>query len=317
MAVPMAVASIVPKSFVLQMANEDEDMALGLPREIVKGPKRTAGRAITEDHVEVQVAIVGENPARDAQAAAINALAEELHVKWGGVKALSVGTLPTEISANDLVPATEAWSATVGMDDATMRAAQVSLEFGHFMVTGPYRSGRSEALRTIAHGLAQSTPDLDVLIVAPRRSPLRELTSPRIALATNPGEIEQKFTALAESLAERTSTSPPLLVVIDDAIELGEGPVSIALDAILRLGLDGNVRVAAAFESSGLRTSFTAWIREIKKHKNGVLLDPDRDLDGDILGVRLARSSGGKLPEGRGFLVRDGQPALCQLALVD
>jgi S-DNA-T family DNA segregation ATPase FtsK/SpoIIIE len=317
MAVPMAVASIVPKSFVLQMANEDEDMSLGLPRDFIKGPKRTAGRAITEDHIEVQVAIVGDNPARDGQAAAIGKLAEELHVKWGGVKALAVGTLPTEVSANELVPATEAWMATVGIDDATMRSAQISLEFGHFIVTGPYRSGRSEALRTIAHGLAQSTPDLDVLILAPRRTPLRDLSSPRIELATSAAEIEEKLAALSESLAERSSTSPPLLVVVDDALELGEGPTAMSLDSILRLGVDANVRVVAAFESSGMRTSFTSWVREIKKHKNGVLLDPDRDLDGDILGIRLGRSSGGKLPEGRGFLVRDGQPALCQLALVD
>jgi S-DNA-T family DNA segregation ATPase FtsK/SpoIIIE len=45
-----------------------------------------------------------------------------------------------------------------------------------------------------------------------------------------------------------------------------------------------------------------------------VLLQPDVDVDGDLLGVVLPRRRRGATLPGRGFLVNDGQAGLVQLA---
>lgn len=315
LAVPTAVASVIPKKFVLQMATDDESVALGIERDVIRGPKRPPGRAIMEDGFEVQFAIIGEHPTRESQALAISELGEELAARWGGSEAPPIGVLPTELAATDLDAAKIEWSAALGLDDATMRTAMVDLSYGHFAVSGPFRSGRSESLITVTQGLVQSTPQLEVELLLPRRSRMREVP---IAGATTYGSIsaiEARLSELATTLDARAEDSTPQLLVIDDGLELGDGIAATCLEQILRRGVDTNIRVLAAFESSGMRVSFTPWVREIRKYKSGLLLDPDRDLDGDLFGVRLPRAGGGRLPEGRGFLVSDGHARLCQVAL--
>lgn len=315
LAVPTSVTSIIPRKFVLQMATDDESMALGVDRDIIRGPKRPPGRAITEDGLELQFAILGEHPTRDSQALAVTQLGEELAVRWGAEKAPPIGVLPTELSADEITMAQRPWSAALGLDDATMQAAEVDLGYAHFAIAGPFRSGRSEALRTITHGLIRSTADLAVDLLLPRRSNLRDVPIRGVEVYGSITAIEDRLSELSALLETRSEQSEPILVVVDDGIELGEGASSNALEQILRRGIDTNIRVLAAFESSGMRVSFVPWIREVRKYKSGLLLDPDRDLDGDLFGVRLPRASAGRLPEGRGFLVQDGHAKLCQVAL--
>lgn len=316
-AFPMAVSSIVSERVVFQMASEDEDMSLGLPREFAKGPRRAPGRGILADDREFQAAAVGRDARKESQTAAIAELGQELSRKYGGEKAIAVGSLPTQIVLGELPPSTEQWHAVVGLDDATMQPATVSLDGSHFVVSGPYRSGRSEALKTLIKGLTASTPGMRIILVTPRRSPLSTLTGPDLETY---GSLEAATPAIEEVIADlpgRNLESEPLLLVLDDATEISEGALATGLDTVLKNGLDSNVRVLAAFESQGIRTIFTPWIREIRKHKNGILLDPDHDLDGDIFGMRLPRAKSGKLPEGRGYLAVRGEPMLCQVAIDD
>ena len=54
--------------------------------------------------------------------------------------------------------------------------------------------------------------------------------------------------------------------------------------------------------------------RELRKDATGLLLDPDLDLDGELLGVRLPRRSNPFFPPGRGYLVVSGTVRLIQVA---
>lgn len=314
-AFPMAVSSIVSSRVVFQMASEDEDMSLGLPREIVKGPRRVPGRGILADDREFQTAVLGQDAHKESQTAAIIELGETLRKRYDGEHAFAVDSLPTNVSLADLPESADPWTAVIGLDDATMQPATVSLEEAHFIVSGPYRSGRSETLKSVLAGIEKSTPGIRVLLITPRRSPISSVQGSEVVVCSATEESTEMVEGVVEELSTRDLHSPPILIVVDDATEVADGPLATGLETLLRSGLDRNVRMMAAFESQSIRTVFTPWIREIRKHKNGILLDPDHDLDGDILGLRLPRAKAGKLPEGRGYLAVRGEPMLCQVAI--
>ena len=64
-------------------------------------------------------------------------------------------------------------------------------------------------------------------------------------------------------------------------------------------------------------SQYTGAIPEMRKDGVAVLLDPDPDTDGDLVGVTLPRRTRGALPEGRGYLAQRGSAELIQVALPD
>jgi S-DNA-T family DNA segregation ATPase FtsK/SpoIIIE len=72
--------------------------------------------------------------------------------------------------------------------------------------------------------------------------------------------------------------------------------------------------VVAAARTDDVRGSFGHWLREIRKSRTGLLLQPDLTMDGDLLGVRLPRRLSTPLHPGRGFLVEHGEIRLVQIA---
>ncbi len=63
----------------------------------------------------------------------------------------------------------------MGVSDEHLGPATVDLSELHFLVVGPYRSGRSTALATIAQARVKRIRKAALHLLAPRRSPLREL----------------------------------------------------------------------------------------------------------------------------------------------
>jgi energy-coupling factor transporter ATP-binding protein EcfA2 len=72
--------------------------------------------------------------------------------------------------------------------------------------------------------------------------------------------------------------------------------------------------VVAAARTDDVRGSYGHWLRELRKSRTGLLLQPDLSTDGDLLGVRLPRRSSTPLRPGRGFLVEHGETRLVQIA---
>ncbi len=107
----------------------------------------------------------------------------------------------------------------------------------------------------------------------------------------------------------------PFLVVIDDADELLEGRGSLALETVAKRGRDAGLRLLVAVQTHTAHRTFGGWLTEARKGKHGLILAPDVDVDGDLLGARLPRKSGRRFPLGRGYLVRRGAVELVQAAL--
>jgi S-DNA-T family DNA segregation ATPase FtsK/SpoIIIE len=305
-AVPNALAAIIPTKVVLRMAEEDEFVALGVSLKTARSATLPPGRGFLGGH-EVQCAIVGEDPTAEGQVAALDEVGASLRARFGAGEAPEIRLLPAQVSAGDLPDPDRPLLATVGIRNTDLRPVSLDLSERHFLVVGPYRSGRTNALRVIAESVRASTPGLELHLLAPRRSELGEL-----GLWTSASVGVEECEAAVERLS--TLASAPALVVLDDGEELADSLAAQALAAFVRRGRDAALRVVAAVERQIVLSTFSPWLVELKKEKHGLLLEPDLTVDGDILGVQLPRRTNPVFPPGRGFLVNRGAFELVQVA---
>jgi S-DNA-T family DNA segregation ATPase FtsK/SpoIIIE len=294
-AVPNALAGIIPTKLVLRMADEDEFAALGIEPRAVRGAHLPPGRGFLQGGTEFQI----------ATAAVTDALVE----RYRQAQVPGIEPLPTTVERTSLPEEKELWHAVLGIGDADLAPARLDLSERHFLVVGPYRSGRSTTLRTIVESLRASTPGLELHLFAPRRSPLLDLDG-WTSVATGEGCDDA-----AAELAAKLNGDRPTLIVIDDGEELAESLGAPAFETLVRRGRDLPVRVLATAERQAAQRAFSGWLRELRKEEHGLLLDPDPDVDGDILGTRLPRRSHPVFPPGRGYLVERGTVELVQVAL--
>jgi S-DNA-T family DNA segregation ATPase FtsK/SpoIIIE len=274
-AVPNALAGIVPTKIVLRMADEDEFAALGVPPKVVRGAQLPPGRGFLSGGTELQVAL-DETSER----------AGELRRLYpqGGVPPIE--PLPTSVPRRSMPVAARRWGAVLGLGDSELEPVTIDLSSRHFLIVGPYRSGRSTALRTIVESLRASTPGLELHLLAPRRSPLAQLAG-WSSVAEGSDRCDEAALRLGELVA--SPLQAPVLVVIDDGEELADSLGAAPLENVVRRGRDLELRVVAAAERSAAQRAFAGWLRELRKEEHGLLLDPDLDVDGEILGTRLPR----------------------------
>jgi S-DNA-T family DNA segregation ATPase FtsK/SpoIIIE len=222
--------------------------------------------------------------------------------------------MPEAVDRATLPPANDPMQPVLGIEEVHLGPARADLGESSFFVVGPYKSGRSTTLATLARSVRETNGDVAMHLLAPRRSPLTELSCfasvarGAEACATTAGTILEVVLARAGDVVH-----PPVLIFIDDAGELADGPVATTLETLARRGRDVDVRIVASCEAGQAR-GFSPFLRELRKDGNGLLLEPNVDVDGDLLGVRLPRRTSVAFPPGRGYLVADGQPVLVQVA---
>jgi S-DNA-T family DNA segregation ATPase FtsK/SpoIIIE len=310
-AVPNALAGIIPAKLVLRMADEDEFTALGVPLRTVRGAHLPPGRGFAGG-LEVQVALAGTDASGEGQAGSIERRAQATRGRHGDRRAPAIEPLPARIERSSLPAASHPLRAVIGIGDAELSPAEIDLRDRHFLVIGPYRSGRSTALATIVESLRTATPGLQLHLLAPRRSPLAQLGSWKAA-AEGLQACEDAALGLAGQVEQHTDGAP-VVVVIDDGEELAESLAASSLETIVRRGRDLDVRVVCACERQAAQRAFGGWLRELRKEEHGLLLAPDADVDGDLLAVRLPRRTNPVFPPGRGYLVERGAIELVQVA---
>ncbi|MFI1330294.1 FtsK/SpoIIIE domain-containing protein [Streptomyces sp. NPDC020845] len=301
-AVPTAWSALTQTKLLLRLADPAEYGYFDIPRNAV--PTYVPGRALVAANRQViQIGWPGEDLA--------TAVAETA-ARWTGAQrsAPEVGLLPTDVPATALTTpaqtATDPWWLPVGLDSDTLGSAGLRLyEREHALIAGPQRSGRSTALCTIAR-LVMSSASTDapptVVGFAPRRSPLRDLPG-LAALVTTYDDLEQALTALP--------LDRPVLLLADDAdtVEDERG----FLEQWLSAPATGHHMIAAG-RADTLRRSYGHWTQRTRDSRCGVLLCPDHDLDGDLLGTQLPRHDRMAPLPGRGYLVVDGVAAGVQVA---
>jgi DNA segregation ATPase FtsK/SpoIIIE, S-DNA-T family len=292
--VPGALAGVLPNRYVLRTADPDEGVALGLPRAAAT-TELPPGRGFTQEGIELQAAYVDD--------AALDRLAEA----YPDARAPRIGMLPRAIDGARLPAPPGPSQAVLGLDDELLRPVAVDLRQGDLLIAGPHRSGRSTALSTIARSLRRGSPDLPLHLVAPRPGPAADL--PGVWTTTAVGAE-----AAVDALQRLCAAPGPFVVLVDDGTDLPEGLATSALETVLRRGRDEPVRIVAAVESFAAQRAFGGWIRELRNEQRGVLLQPDGEVDGELLGARLGRRPALPLPPGRGYFVVRGASRLVQVA---
>ena len=311
-AVPNTLAGIIPAKVVLRMADDDEFTSLGVPARAIRGAHLPPGRGFLPGGTELQVAVAGGDPSAEGQAAAIAELADVTRGRHPDREASKIEPLPTRVDARELPPPQVPLQAVLGIGDLELAPVTVDLTDRHFLVLGPYRSGRSTALRRLVESVSAGTPGAELHLLAPRRSPLTEVAA-WTSVAEGLQASEDAAGRLAFELEQRGADARPLVVVVDDGEELAESPAAPALETIVRRGRDLEVRVLCASERQAAQRAFGGWLRELRKEEHGLLLAPDPDVDGDLLGVRLPRRTNPVFPAGRGYLVERGSIELVQV----
>lgn len=222
-----------------------------------------------------------------------------------------IGVLPREVELSPLLADAaldcDHLVVPIGVGDRDLAPVALALLPGdHALVAGPARSGRSTTLVTVAHAVlsareaACAAPDLALIALAPGRSPLGLLDGPFTRWTAAPSWDQ------ADKLAE---VDRRVVVLVDDAERVADPNGTLA-----RLLALPHVHVVAAGRADALRAAYGHWTREVRASRLGVLLDPDVDLDGDLLGATLPRRSWVPRAEGRGWLVAPDDLQVIQVA---
>jgi S-DNA-T family DNA segregation ATPase FtsK/SpoIIIE len=289
----------------------------------VRAVAGTGGRRLPEGRgidvgtgLEVQVATPS-----DGAAAAVAALA----TRWGAPPGrdrggpVPIGVLPVAVTRTAVaaaigpVPAPqphEPLVLAVGVLDRTLGPAPLVLhDGGGAVVAGPPRSGRSTLLATVVLA-ARAVPGVEVVVLAPRRSPLAALLGDDAAVGD---AADAAALAAALDLLAPGGAGPgrrAVLVVDDaDAVDDPDGRL-----AALAASPPPGVSLVVAARTDALRGAFGHWTRTVRRSRVGVLLRPDLSLDGELLGVVLPRRVATPPRPGLGFVVVDGVAELTQLA---
>jgi S-DNA-T family DNA segregation ATPase FtsK/SpoIIIE len=179
-----------------------------------------------------------------------------------------------------------------------------------FLITGPARSGRSSALALIAQQLRRADAAGRIFAVTPRPSPLADLASV-VTMASAEGLVEAMAATASGSDPDGVSGG---IVLVDDA-DLVDDPAGVL--ARLLEGVGGPAHVIAAGRTDALRVAYGHWTQALRRRRRGLVLRPESDLDGDVLGAVLPRWPSSPPATGRGYLVVEGGCTLVQLARFD
>jgi S-DNA-T family DNA segregation ATPase FtsK/SpoIIIE len=279
------------------------------------------GRAFRNDSmIETQVALLDPDPSGPAQVRALGRIAREAHERDAAVpraqRPARVDVLPARISVREVQelapgprPAGPMW-ALVGVGGDELRPLGVDLDEDGpgFVVGGPARTGRSTALLTVAGSLLDGGSEL--VVVTPRPSPLRGMAGTPGVLGVLTGiPTEQDVYALLDQALG------PVAVVVDDGELLTDTPCSVAFEAVLREGRDGQRALVIGGTTGEMVTGYRGYIVEARKTKSGLLLSPDHPMEGELLGIKPPRSAVGPMPKGRGLLVLRGSYLPVQVPL--
>ncbi|MEU4426119.1 FtsK/SpoIIIE domain-containing protein [Actinoplanes sp. NPDC024001] len=294
--IPPAWTSVTTQRWLFRLPDPYDYVQAGLTRKDV--PAKLPGRMVALP-AGLQAQVGRPTPTTAAMAAAVAAKYPD-----GPRPATRIGVLPSAVAVADLPApslAGEPWRLPLGVRESDLEAAPLVLYEGdHALIAGPARCGKSTTLLTLA---AVLRGHVHLAGVGGRRSPLRDCADlDRVALAG--GEA-------SALLADLRTVEGPAVLLIDDAEGLDDADGAIAgLLAANRPDL----HVVIAARADALRALYGHWTQTVRRSKAGLLLRPNIDLDGDLLGVTLPRRAPVRLGAGRGYLIHNGEWDIVQVA---
>jgi S-DNA-T family DNA segregation ATPase FtsK/SpoIIIE len=318
------VSTLTEDKLVLRLTDRGDYSLAGLnPR---KMPEDIApGRAFRADSaIETQFAVLGTDPSGPAQAEAIARIGARAAERDAAIprsrRAFRVDVLPSRLGFD------EAWGMRaddvkrplwglvgVGGDELLALGPDLAAASPTFVVAGPPKSGRSTVLvsmvRSFLHGGAE------VVVTAPRSSPLRDLDgTPGVRAVLTDDDLSDELLS-----THLDGGDDPVVLVMDDAELHKEISGKDWLRAFIRGAGEHRRGIVIAGNAAEVCQGFSGWQIDVKKNRYGALLSPQNLTDGDIVGIRVPRSSiGGQVQPGRAMLhLGDGELVTVQVPVAD
>jgi len=299
-AIPMSVANLVPEKLVFRLSDPHDFAVFGLPTRDL--PRFVPGRAVdAATRRELHVAL----PGADGLAAAVSSYAGP--AADHGRLPKPVGTLPDDVPLRQVLGTArldpDEWLLPVGVGDRLLEPVALRLGEGdHALVAGAARSGRSSLLCALATTVTTHRPDALVLAVAAGRSPL-----------VTAGDVTKVFAVddVEGAVGTALDHDGPVLLLVDDAERVEDA--SRALRRLVAARRPGD-HIVAAGRADALRSAYGHWTEELRRSRQGVVLKPRPEIDGDLWGMLLPRQGPRRFAAGRGYLVADGEAELVQAA---
>ncbi|GAA3591718.1 FtsK/SpoIIIE domain-containing protein [Klugiella xanthotipulae] len=299
-AVPSAMDEVTTQKWLFRLADPYDYATFGVKGKSI--PAQVPGRCVnTTTQLQMHIATPGRGPA--------DAVAEAAE-RWAHIppKSDAIGSLPEHVPVGELVSQLsltgDPWRIPVGLREDTLGTAFLEVYEGeHILVAGPARSGKSTLILALAEAIRTASVEgarPAIWGIFDRRSPLANADLDRTAATA------EEIPALLASLRLERG---PVILLIDDGERVDDADQSIAnLVATTHPGLC----IIAAGRSADLRSLFSHWSKTLRKARCGVLLQPDVDYDGELLGVGLPRRAPVAITQGRGYMCVGGSATLIQ-----
>ncbi len=276
---PMALAAQISNRLVLRMASEDDYHSVGAdPKRF--DPKMPPGQGALGD-LDVQIALVGSEPATAAEAEEYRRLGAALASRTAA--APEVRVLPSEIAQSDL-PRSSYGARWLLTDEFTAIGPDLSQ---NVLIAGRPRSGKTTALKSLLAALAEQGLKPEVFAFAPERF----------------GTDARSFDDLEAWLA----SNPEAIVAIEEMERLSGHPAEFALQQAIQAG---KLKVIGTADSGAAR-AYDPTLRAVRARCDVVVLQPDVDTDGDLLGNPIPRTAR-SFPPGRGYANLMGRSIVVQ-----
>lgn len=299
-AVPSAMDEVTLQKWLFRLADPYDYSSLGVRGKSIPAP--VPGRCVDpRTSLQMHVATPGVG---------LDAAVDRVALEWASApaKAPAIGRLPDRVTVDELGDTArldgEPWLIPVGVQEASLSPAYLEVYEGeHVLVAGTARSGKSSlllALGQAVRGERTALGEVQVWGLCDRRSPLADAELDRVSVGAD------EVPALVAALRMETG---PVVLLVDDAERFDDADQSLA--GLVTSGRPG-LLVVAAGRSADLRSLYSHWTKTLRKSRLGVVLQPDVDYDGELLGVTLPRRAPVALTAGRGYLGVGGQVALIQ-----
>ncbi|WP_405509318.1 type VII secretion protein EccCa [Streptomyces cyaneofuscatus] len=288
------------------------------------------GRVLTDAKLFAQVALPRTDGTADVTdlGAVLERTARSVRATWNGEVAQPVRVLPHILEPHSLPgPAAEPIRVPIGLDQSALAPVLLDLfqHDQHLLVLGDSECGKTNLLRTVAHGLVDryGEDELVFAVMDPRRS-LRGVVpeefnggyayNPKLCMGLSMGiatELEKRLpdeNARLEDLEPgRWGKGPRIVVLVDDYDVLttaGQSPLAAFLPYIpsaVDIGLHFVLTRRVAGASRGMYEPLVQGLRE--SGASALLMAGDRSEGQLFPGVYASQQA-----PGRGVFIRRGQP---------
>jgi S-DNA-T family DNA segregation ATPase FtsK/SpoIIIE len=308
--VPSALNSLISRRLVLRMADDNDLSLLSVPAGVFT-MKSPPGRGFLDGH-EIQVAVLGGDPASPVQANAIARFARAMRKNTTWPLAADVLRLPEDLRWSTL-PETQAGRPVFGMVDEDLSPATFAPE-GTFVIVGPPASGRTTALGSLIHAAVRARPETRVAVFTTARRPALDLHGIKDpVLACGQDEAAEVATQLTESLRDAGDKAAPWVIALESPAEFLNGAADMALQDLLKTARNSGHFAVAEGETQSMSGSWPL-LQAVRFSRRGLALQPDQT-DGDmVFKTTFPRVRRADFVQGRGMLVGEGRARRVQVA---